>query len=72
VDKDGAKANQLFIEFRQRLQKAGMFLRIPQDPGFMVIGPVVFRQGGGIPGPQLAEGIITEPAAGSSPLPDKE
>ena len=38
----------------------------------MVIQPPVFRQGLGIPGPQLAQGLVHEPPPGCRPLPDEK
>ena len=63
---------QPVVEVRQGVQQLGIFVAVPQDPGLLVIQPPVFRQGLGIPGPQLAQGLVHEPPPGRRPLPDKK
>ena len=63
---------QPVVEVRQGVQQLGIFVAVPQDPGLVVIQPPVFRQGLGIPGPQLAQGLVHEPPPGRRPLPDEK
>ena len=46
------------VEIIQRIQQGWIFRPIPQNSGFMLIEPIVFSQGLGIPGPQLTDGTV--------------
>ena len=66
------QADHLLAELRQGLQQAGPLVVIPEDAGFLLPCPLVPRQGGGVPGPELAQGGIQEAPPGGGPLPDEE
>ena len=55
----------------QGLQKRGLLLTVPQYPGFVLMQPLILRQGLGIAGTELADALIQEAAALRSPFPDK-
>ena len=72
ADQHRPHLTQPVVEIRQGVQQLGIFVAVPQDPGLVVIQPPVFRQGLGIPGPQLAQGLVHEPPPGRRPLPDEK
>ena len=72
MDEHRAESDQLLVELRQHLQKVRPLLAVPQDPGLVVQGPAVRGQGGGIPGPQLAQRRVHELPPGGGPLPDQK
>ena len=61
--------DHLLIEFRKRLQQSGAFLRIPEYPDFLLLGPGIAGEGRGISGTELAQGVIQEPPPGGGALP---
>ena len=65
------QADHLLAELRQGLQQAGPLVVIPEDAGFLLPCPLIPRQGGGVPGPELAQGGIQEAPPGGGPLPDQ-
>ena len=71
MDKDRAKPYHLGAEFRQGVQKAGMVLGVPQNPGLLFMGAAVGGQGRGVTGPELAEGSIQKASPYRRSLPDQ-
>ena len=71
VDEHGPGLGHAQIELIQSVQQRGMLLPVPQNPGLMFIKTPVFRQSLGVPGPQLTDAVVQEPAAHRGPLPDK-
>ena len=70
-NQDRAKAYHLFVELRQSRKQIRPLTEIPKNPGLLLPGPLIGRQGGGIPGPELAERRVHKPPAGGGPLPDE-
>ena len=71
VDQNCPEADHPLVEVRQQLQEIRPLVAVPQDAGLVLIEPVILRQGGRVPGPQLAEGRVHEPPAGGGALPDE-
>ncbi len=60
------------VKVGQGVQQLRILVTVPEDAGLVFIQPPVFRQGLGIPGPQLAQGHIHEPPPGRRSLPDEK
>ena len=60
------------VKVGQGVQQLGILVTVPEDAGLVFIQPPVFRQGLGIPGPQLAQGHIHKPPPGRRSLPDEK
>ena len=71
MDQHGSQMHQLGIELRQGVEQVRVILCVPENPGFMLIGPGIGRQSLGIPGPQLAQSPVHKPPSGSGALPDE-
>ena len=71
LDQHGPQADHLLVELRQGGKQVRPLANVPENPGFLLPGPLVARQGGGVPGAELAEGGIQEAPPGGGPLPDQ-
>ena len=58
-------------ELVQGLQERRLLLAVPQNPGLVLVEPLVLRQGLGVAGPQLADALVQEAAPLRGPLPDE-
>ena len=71
VNEDGPGLSHAQVKVVQSLEQGWIFRPVPQNPGLVLVEAVIFRQRGGIPGPQLADGAVQKLPPGRAPLPDE-
>ena len=58
-------------EVVQGVQQGGVLPGVLQNPGLVLVEPLVLRQGLGVPGPELADAAVQKPPPDLRPLPDQ-
>ena len=71
VDEHRPRLRHAAVEVRQGGQKVRPVRAVPQEPGFVLMEPLVLREGRGVPGPELGEGCVQEAPALRRPRPDE-